>query len=155
MADGIDHAAYLTRDLTDRAEAAHREGSSSEVERFVLTRGRPYSRLAASPPELMEPNACFENAMAYAQRTGMTYVEGFALVAVPGLHAYDHAWCADADGSICELTWREPGFAYLGVAFAAEYVARRFARMRHPEHGLLRGDGCGPLLDGEERDWRA
>lgn len=103
----------------------------------------------------MTANACFENAASFSAATGMTYVEGFALSAVPSLHAFDHAWCVDAQGRVHEVTWRECGLAYFGVPFTGRYVARRLATARHPEHGLLRGDGCGPLLDGEEHDWRA
>jgi hypothetical protein len=103
----------------------------------------------------MTPNACFENSASLSRTPGMTYVEGSALVAVPRLLAIHHAWCVDAEGLVHEPTWRTVGLAYFGVPFATDYVARRMAAARHPEHGLLRGDGCGALLDGDEKGWRA
>jgi hypothetical protein len=153
--DDIDYAAYIVRHLTERAATAEREGQNSEVERFVLAHGRTYHRMTAIQPEPMTANSCHENAAVFSRTPGMIYVEGFALVAVPALFAFAHAWCIDADGCVFEVTWREPGLAYFGVAFAPEYVGRRMASPRHPEHGLLRGNGCGALFDGEEKDWRA
>jgi hypothetical protein len=38
--DDIDRAAYIIRHLTERAETAEKQGTSSDVERFVLAHGR-------------------------------------------------------------------------------------------------------------------
>jgi hypothetical protein len=60
--------------------------------------------------------------------------------AIPSLHAFDHAWCVDADGSICELTcpgspstifWCQQGFGPLdfpgtdGLGKAIRWCAMR------------------------------
>ena len=150
-----DYAAQLVRLLTERAEVAEREGRSSEVERFVLKHGAAYTRIAPGAVTLMKPNACHQNSTTLSLTAGLTYIEGFALVAVPSLSAFDHAWCLDSAGRVCEPTWHHPGLAYFGVAFASEYVARRMSNADEPEHGLLRGPGCGALLDGDEEGWRA
>jgi hypothetical protein len=153
--DDPDHAAHLVRQVTERAEAAEREGRTSDVERFVLAHGRSYGRVAPGRTTLMARNTCHQNAASLAESSGLTYVEGYALVAVPNLCALDHAWCVDADGRVVEPTWREPGLTYFGVRFAPAYVARLMAVADEPEHGLLRGRGCGPLLDGDEPSWQA
>jgi hypothetical protein len=64
----------------------------------------------------------------------------------------EHAWCVDLERRVHEVTWREPGLAYFGVALAPDYVARRMASTRYPENGLLRTEG--ELLDGLSEDWR-
>jgi hypothetical protein len=101
----------------------------------------------------MAPNACFENSAAFVMRSGMTYVEGYALTEVPSLFAFEHAWCIDSNGEIHELTWDRPALAYFGVGFGTAYVARRFAAASHPEHGILRTDD-GSLFSGLEHGWR-
>jgi hypothetical protein len=154
--DTIDYGAYLVRQLAAQADEAERNGHDAAVLRFLISHGRLYDRLATAQAARMTPNACFENAAAFlSSTTRRTYVEGFALVAVPRPTPFEHAWCVDAEARIYELTWDRPGLAYFGVAFATGYVARRVASARHPEHGLLRGNGCDALLDGDEKDWRA
>lgn len=76
------------------------------------------------PPEkvrrpLLTPKACFANSQFWAQQTGATYVEGYAMSVIP-VH---HAWCVK-DGKTIEVTWEKPGLAYFGVEFAK--VPKRF-----------------------------
>jgi hypothetical protein len=107
---------------------------------------------------LMEPNACFENSMRFARENGLTYVEGFAVKLVPGPMAFEHAWCIDTEDRIYEVTWEELGFAYFGVPFSQSYIDRRCTNERERRHGngsLLTSNGRGPLLRGDEADWRA
>jgi hypothetical protein len=154
MSDLTDYGAYLVQHLAERADEAERNGRDAAVLRFVLANGRSYNRLAPAQPARMISNACFENSADFARRPGLIYVEGFALVAVPGLVGFEHAWCVDASGHIHEVTWDRPGLAYFGVPLAFEYVAQRMATASHPEHGLLRTDD-GSLLSGVEQHWRA
>jgi hypothetical protein len=56
---------------------------------------------------------CFRNAAFTAMRRGVRYVEGYASAVIP-VH---HAWCADADGNVLEVTWDPPGSAYFGCEF--------------------------------------
>ena len=65
------------------------------------------------------PKACFGNALVAAVRYGLHYVEGYANKIIP----VEHAWCANDDGRLYEVTWPEIGVAYLGVAFSAERAA--------------------------------
>jgi hypothetical protein len=91
------HGADLIAHLTSRAEEAVQRGHPDLVVRYVLAHGRLFDRLAIEQPPRMSPNACFQNSAAFSRRPGMTYVEGFALVAVPGLFGFHHAWCVDTD----------------------------------------------------------
>jgi len=131
------HGADLIAHLTSRAEEAVQRGHPDLVVRYVLAHGRLFDRLAIEQPPRMSPNACFQNSAAFSSRPGMTYVEGFALVAVPGLFGFHHAWCVDTAGAIHEVTWGDPGLSYFGVTFGAEHVGHLLSA-RYPEHGLIR-----------------
>ncbi len=133
----IDYAEQLMRHLTARAEDADQRGHPDLVLRYVLAHGRLFDRLTAEQPPRMARNACHQNSAVFSRRPGMIYVEGFALVAVPSLVAFEHAWCVDTDGRIHEVTWETPGLAYFGVPFDAEHVGHLLSA-RYPEHGLVR-----------------
>lgn len=66
------------------------------------------------------PNACFRNAAMYAVEHGLRYVEGYAAGIIP-VH---HGWCADDDGNVVEVTWKEIGSIYYGVEFPPMSVKR-------------------------------
>ncbi len=137
MNANIDYGAQLIRHLASRADEADQCGHPDLVLRYVLAHGRLFDRLAVEQPPRMSPNACFQNSAAFSRTAGMTYVEGFALVAVPKLFGFHHAWCVDAEECIHELTWRTPGLAYFGVTFGDEHVSHLLSA-RYPEHGLIR-----------------
>lgn len=66
------------------------------------------------------PKACFRNAALYALDNRLRYVEGYATYIIP-VH---HAWCVDALGRVCEVTWKTLGSDYFGVAFKPGLVTR-------------------------------
>jgi hypothetical protein len=66
------------------------------------------------------PQACFRNAALYAMLHRLPYIEGYATGIIP-VH---HAWCLDAVGRVCEVTWKELGTDYFGVAFKPNLVTR-------------------------------
>lgn len=79
--------------------------------------------------------ACFQNAFEASQhRPDLTYCEGFAMIAEFPL-AFHHAWVIDPSGALGEPTWMEPGIAYLGIPFAAPFVAKTM--MNRDYYGLL------------------
>jgi hypothetical protein len=56
---------------------------------------------------------CFHNSHVAAKRYGWKYCEGIAFGIIP-VH---HAWCQSPDGAVQEVTWRDPGDLYFGIAF--------------------------------------
>jgi hypothetical protein len=64
------------------------------------------------------PNACFRNAALVAMTQGLRYIEGYTAAIIP-VH---HAWCADDEGNVYEVTWDKPGHAYFGVEFDPKLV---------------------------------
>jgi hypothetical protein len=72
-----------------------------------------------------EPNQCYGNAYDLAVRTaGLTYCEGYALISTGSSAAeVEHGWCVTADGQVVEVTLRQPGLSYFGVAYRPEQLA--------------------------------
>ncbi|WP_413754763.1 hypothetical protein [Streptomyces sp. MMBL 11-3] len=79
---------------------------------------------------VQQPGRCFETASQWAERTGWTYVEGFALLpAAAPFACFEHAWCMAgntvADPSLPDGT----AIGYIGIpithAFRREQQARR------------------------------
>lgn len=92
---------------------------------FVLREGRWWPVEPGLPPGLGRygaPRMCFGNAIFIGTVLDLRYVQGYAL----GLDndmtvaAIPHAWLADASGRAWDVTWRPPGWAYLGVEFSLE-----------------------------------
>jgi hypothetical protein len=109
---------------------------------FVLRHGR-WWRPAGALPDGVEPGLpgrCYGNSIAGAVLHGLRYVQGWALPA-SGVLPVAHAWNADADGRAVDLTWPEPGRAYLGVEFSVERA----------DDATWNGDA--DVLDDHRRDW--
>jgi hypothetical protein len=94
---------------------------------LVLWHGR-WFRPAPLPAgrTLGSPKSCFANATRHAARHGLAYAEGFALTTA-GL-AVPHAWCAHRDGTVEDPTWDDDRLAYLGIAFARNYLRAQAQR---------------------------
>jgi hypothetical protein len=72
----------------------------------------PHVRLGA-------PKHCFGNAIIAADRYGLMYVEGYALLDLgAGGIPLEHAWCCTTDGALVEVTTPEPWGAYFGMGFS-------------------------------------
>lgn len=88
----------------------------------ILRHGRQFKPGPAKLPSGLsrgELKQCFSNAQSelwHDQR--LTYVEGYAMSIIP-VH---HGWLVDDEGRVLELTWREPGSAYIGVPIKRDYV---------------------------------
>ncbi len=61
---------------------------------------------------------CFYNAATAALHDGYRYIEGYAAGIIP-VH---HAWCADKDNNVIEVTWKKTGDLYFGVEFDPKLV---------------------------------
>lgn len=88
---------------------------------FVLREGRwwpPRPR----PAGIMQgaPKACYGNAIGAAVKYGLRYVQGYAVSPVELQLVVPHAWNADADGNVVDLTWNPTGSGYLGVEMTFE-----------------------------------
>jgi hypothetical protein len=71
----------------------------------------------------MSAKACYRNAMLFASRRGLDYVEGFAAPAGQPHLVVPHAWAATSDGAVVDPTWDPPGRLYFGVRFGVSEVA--------------------------------
>lgn len=95
-------------------------GAPAVAERFVQRNGTVYQ--GNSLPEGVRRGpfrACFRNAYYLATKTGLHYVEGFALPATKEIRfmPYAHAWVADDEGNVLDNTWERPEQCeYLGVS---------------------------------------
>lgn len=85
-------------------------------EDFLLKHGRWFDpRPRPTWMKLGAPKCCYANSiLAVAADSRLTYVEGYAWKIIPVLHG----WVIDRKGRLCEVTWTEPGIAYLGVEFS-------------------------------------
>lgn len=102
---------------------------------LLLAHGRLFtpSPWPGGGPPPGEPGKCFIESVSWASASGgeLAYVEGWAWdIAFP----VEHAWCADPDGVVRDLTWPRPGGAYLGVPVAAKTAL------------ALMGEHGGPLM---------
>lgn len=86
-------------------------------EDFVLQHGQWYEpRQLPADAWRGAARCCFGNAIIAARAFGLTYVEGYASKVIP-VH---HGWCVDSEKRLYEVTWPEPGLAYIGVPFSVQ-----------------------------------
>lgn len=54
----------------------------------------------------------------------MVYCEGFAVIPLGQGQTSDveHGWCVTADGSVIDLTLKDPGLAYFGVTYTEDEI---------------------------------
>jgi hypothetical protein len=104
--------------------------------RFVLTNGRLFVPVQRPPdPMLGEPKRCYVNA-AYAALDGeYRYCEGWAIT---GQHVVAHAWVTRHGEEAIDVTWSDPGEAYLGVALSPAQLQKALAAT---------SEAFGPVLD--------
>jgi hypothetical protein len=85
-----------------------------------------------------EPRACFHSSYAAATRAGSPYLycEGYAFNQDLPLTIH-HAWLVRKDDPLraIETAWKQPGRAYLGLAFQARFV--RLMRKRTRQYSVL------------------
>lgn len=84
----------------------------------------------------MEHKACFRNAFTLATGShSLLYGEGFALrpLGSGGPHVWvHHAWVIDPDGRAIDVTWRDRGLRYIGIAVRpGELLERQLRKARH------------------------
>lgn len=88
---------------------------------FVLQEGR-WWKPEPTPAGMRRgiPKACYGTSIAGALLYGLRYVQGYAVSPVTAGFVVPHAWNADANGNVVDLTWNPVGAAYLGVEFSVE-----------------------------------
>ncbi|MDJ0463194.1 hypothetical protein [Streptomyces sp. H27-C3] len=112
----------LTNNAKNNARDRYPGWAHHHIGEILKTYGRVFHPESALPVENPGPSRrCFHNSMeATFAHDHLTYVEGFASAFFPT----EHAWCADASGSLYEPTWDKPGTAYFGIPFKWEAVAQ-------------------------------
>jgi hypothetical protein len=107
---------------------------------FVLREGRFFEPKPLPVGLKRRPiGQCFRNALRTATKTGLRYVEGYALL-VDSASPTLHAWNASPDGFAVDSTWEPLGRIYFGVIFPLSLV-------RRPKGSLL------SVLDDWQRRW--
>ena len=97
---------------------------------FVLREGRFFEpRPRPDSITLRHIGECFRNAFLTMMRTGLQYVEGFAVVGskIPVLHA----WNVDAEGTVIDSTWEPVGSIYFGIILPRSIVERAKTSVLH------------------------
>lgn len=86
------------------------------LERWLLEHGTVFADCTLASG-LGTPKECFKNAGERAlENEDLLYCEGLAASAGLSL-MLPHAWLVDKQGRAVEVTWKEPGQAYLGAVF--------------------------------------
>jgi hypothetical protein len=107
---------------------------------FVLREGRFFEPQPLPSGVRRRPiQQCFRNALRTTMNTGLSYVEGYALL-IDSTSPLLHAWNASSDGFAVDTTWEPVGRIYLGVSFPLSLV-------RRPKGFLL------SVLDDWQRGW--
>lgn len=113
--------------LKAKDEAFSTMGHFDLVDRFVMRNGKPYE---AAPyfGKRGTPKECFTNAVHYAMRNSLDYVEGFMYRKdLPIL--IHHAWVAGKDGVVIDPTLDRPEEChFFGVPFNAKRAWNRMLK---------------------------
>lgn len=141
------------RNFTSKKYAQRPTHVYSSAYDFVLQHGEWWDeRPLPSEYEYGLPKLCHTNAISAAVLHGLTYVEGYGMMAEIGLPIL-HAWNVDSEGLIVDTTWRavrdETG-ERIAMPGGAAYVGVRFSVGRGDD-ALWNGDAC--VLDDWKRDW--
>lgn len=108
---------------------------------FLLKHGQTYE-VQPVPAGIRygAPRCCFGNSIMACVKYGWRYVEGFA-VPPSGILPVHHGWNLDENGTAFDITWREPGIAYIGVEFS----------LGRADNASWNGDAT--VLDDWKRTW--
>jgi len=97
--------------------------SVRSAEHVVLKHGKYYNpQKLPKGYKMGKQKECFSNAYHMSQKTGMTYVEGFAVPDFIDLPIH-HAWVVDKNGNVFDNTWKTPGVVYFGIPFDDMFVS--------------------------------
>lgn len=134
--------AHLRAETWERRRAAELGFEYRGPADFVLRHGRwwpvgPFRRDLPRGPE----RHCYGTSIGAVVLLGLRYVEGYAVHQAAPDDVIPHAWNADEDGRVVDLTWVPHGVAYLGVEFCIERA----------DDASWYGDAC--VLDDFHRGW--
>ena len=116
-------------------------------EDLILREGVFASKHAPVPRNLRgRVKMCFPNASRAANGVSRIYCEGFAIAYERVPLAVPHAWLLNPDGEVIDPTWKDPGYAYLGIPFDRTFVSKTL--LQQGTFGLLDELDRGPLLVG-------
>lgn len=142
LAGGVEEYLHAMSSLSERL------GQACNCEAFVLAHGRSFA--PRNCPERYRyargrMKQCFRNAAnAALSDQSLIYVEGFASIFIPVLHA----WCITPAGEVVELTWKDgDAIGYYGVPFQRAFLCRQL--VHNQTYSLLdQWGGEFPLLRG-------
>jgi hypothetical protein len=90
---------------------------------FVLCEGRFFEpKPRPDSITLRHIGECFRNAFLTMMKTGLQYVEGYAVTG--SKNPVLHAWNVDAEDSVIDSTWEPVGSIYFGIVFPPSIVER-------------------------------
>ncbi|MET9122271.1 hypothetical protein [Streptomyces sp. NPDC004528] len=122
---------------------------------LVADHGRFYRPAPWSMTDPHQPGHCFRAAREWADRTGWTYVEGFALVpSAPPFTVIEHAWCLTHEGYIADPALPDgTATGYLGVPLDAAF--RRGQQRSRGTDAVFVSDPSNPLAGINEQILRS
>ncbi len=89
---------------------------------LVLELGQEMKPATTSEEFTGQPKNCYGNCQTLAfLEPELTYCEGFAISNTTDLPV-SHAWLLDQSGTVIEVTWQEPGRAYIGIPFSNKFT---------------------------------
>lgn len=156
MTAGHDHLREYLQSWVMLHKQIHKsERPYIDIHDLVLRHGQSYY----PGPQCFDPipRSCFARSYEIATRRNSKwlYVEGYAINTRVGLPVA-HAWITPTDSKerlVCELAWEtDPGNAYLGIPFKAEYVKRIYRESKRRYFSVLDAWWAGyPLITGEHK----
>jgi len=123
------------------------------VGHFVLENGRYWSP-EKKPKELSwgEPKNCFGNCtlLSMAEPEKYIYCEGYA---VGEFFPMLHAWCVTPHGTVIDITWKNAGCEYFGMAIRDDYLTESIRNQNH--YGLVDNwRKHWPMIHASPKLWR-
>lgn len=117
----------LKQFLQDNAALFKNRGKNSQYKyksfyELILELGQEMKPAITSEELRGKPKNCYDNCQTFAfLKPELTYCEGFAISNSTDL-TISHSWLLDESGIVIEVTWEDPGRAYLGIAFSTTFV---------------------------------
>lgn len=117
----------LKQFLQDNAALFKHSGKNSQYKyksfyELILELGKEMRPATTSKELRGQRKNCYGNCQTLAfMKPELSYCEGFAIPNTIDFPA-SHAWLLDKSGKVIEVTWKDPGLAYLGIPFSTTFI---------------------------------